>query len=146
MKKLQGAAEHGLQQVRELPAKTAEKIELLLDFTKSTVYYSIILGLLFSLLLYISIFMYGTFYFAFVPVPEHEGPIYPIFEPCEQEIGRCGFLNGSVVFSDRDPVLMTGQPYTVAIIIEMPESPINRQLGMFLNCLQMISGDGKIIR
>ena len=51
---------------------------------------------------------------------------------------RCGFLNGTGLLSSSDaPVLMAGQAYTVTVMLEMPESPVNRKLGMFMNCLQL---------
>ena len=39
------------------------------------------------------------------------------------------------------PVLMAGQPYTVVVALNMPESPRNLDLGMFMSCLQVASSD-----
>ncbi len=75
-----------------------------------------------------------------------------MFKPCEETAGRCGVLNATVPFSQLvspgggGPVLMTGQPYSVSVTLEMPESPANRGAGMFLTCLQMKSGSGAVAR
>ena len=36
---------------------------------------------------------------------------------------------------------MAGQPYTVVVALNMPESPRNLELGMFMSCLQVLSGN-----
>lgn len=131
-----------VNRVRGLPSKASEQIEVLLELTKSMIYYTVVISLTLNLLGTVSVFMYGTFYFAFVPAPQHEGAIHPTFVPCERVMGKCGFLNATVELSERNPVLMTGQPYTIMIQLEMPESPVNRRLGMFMNCLKMRSRDG----
>ena len=78
---------------------------------------------------YISAFIYGSFYFAFVPPPIHSGPVHLVFEPCDENQGKCGYLNSSLSLSERNPVLMTGQLYTLTLSLEMPESEVNKHLG-----------------
>ena len=36
---------------------------------------------------------------------------------------------------------MAGQPYTVVVALNMPESPRNLDLGMFMSCLKVASSD-----
>jgi hypothetical protein len=36
---------------------------------------------------FLAVFMYGMFYFTFVPSPEHEGQIFLEFEPCHETPG-----------------------------------------------------------
>ena len=36
---------------------------------------------------------------------------------------------------------MAGQPYTVVVALNMPESPRNLDLGMFMSCLQAASSE-----
>jgi hypothetical protein len=69
-----------------------------------------------------------------------------IFEPCHEEMGKCGFLNASLNLSERNPILMTGQQYTLALSLKMPESNVNKNLGMFMTCIQMRSKESKIVR
>jgi hypothetical protein len=40
-----------------------------------------------AILIFVAIFMYGMFYFTFVPSPEHEGQIFLEFEPCQEVPG-----------------------------------------------------------
>ena len=86
---------------------------------------------------------YGAFYISFVPTPVYEGSVHFTFEPCIREKGKCGFLNGSVTISDNSqpPILLNDQDYALWIELEMPESRINRDLGMFLTCAQIIGKD-----
>ena len=37
------------------------------------------------------------------------------------------------------PVLMAGQPYIVVVALNMPESPRNLELGMFMSSLRVVS-------
>merc|ERR1712226_1072267 len=53
-----------------------------------------------GLLFYISAFIYGSFYFAFVPPPIHSGPVHLVFEPCHENQGKCGYLNSSLSLSE----------------------------------------------
>ena len=36
--------------------------------------------------------------------------------------------------------------YTVTVLLDMPESPVNRKLGMFMSCLQLKSATGEVAR
>ena len=38
---------------------------------------------------------------------------------------------------------MAGQPYTVVVGLNLPESPKNLELGMFMSCLQVLSTNPK---
>lgn len=40
---------------------------------------------------------------------------------------------------------MYGQPYQVSLELEMPESPVNEQLGMFMVKMSCYTRDGKIV-
>ena len=43
------------------------------------------------------------------------------------------------ITESNSPVLMAGQSYAVVVALNMPESPKNLDLGMFMSCLQMRS-------
>ena len=51
-------------------------------------------------------------------------------------------IKGAISHSNA-PILMSGQAYTVVVGINMPESPRNRDLGMFMSCLQIHSVNRK---
>nr|KAF6275329.1 BSCL2 lipid droplet biogenesis associated, seipin [Myotis myotis] len=73
------------------------------------------------LLLWVSVFLYGSFYYSF-PV-----------------------ANVSLAKGGRDRVLMYGQPYRVTLELELPESPVNQDLGMFLVTISCYTRGGRII-
>ncbi|XP_065510179.1 seipin [Caloenas nicobarica] len=87
------------------------------------------------LLLWAALFLYGSFYFSFVPALALERPVHFAFrtdcDPPGPEL--CSFPSANVSLGgSRDKVLRLGQPYRVSLELELPESPANRALGMFL--------------
>ncbi|XP_060242133.1 seipin isoform X1 [Meriones unguiculatus] len=59
----------------------------------------------------------------------------------------CSFpvANVSLAKSGRDRVLMYGQPYRVTLELELPESPVNQNLGMFLVTVSCYTRGGRVI-
>ena len=100
----------------------------------------------FGIILFLSAGVYAGFYTSFVPKPIHEGPVHFLFEPCQENNAKCGFLNASVSLSSRRSILMTNQDYILSLSLEMPESKLNRDLGMFVTCAKVSSKDGIIVR
>ncbi len=68
--------------VRKVKASAADSANYALGLTKTAIYHSVIIAITLGLIANSSVFMYATFYYAFVPAPEHEGYVNPIFEPC----------------------------------------------------------------
>jgi hypothetical protein len=58
-------------------ARAAESATYVFELTKKAIFHSIIGAITSGLILNSSIFMYATFYYAFVPAPEHEGRVLP---------------------------------------------------------------------
>ena len=87
--------------------------ERTLGLSRRIFYTTIVSTVTVALLANASAFMYATFYYAFVPSPEHEAFVNPTFEPCGPTDGsmlRCGFLNATGdVGGANGPVLMAGQ-------------------------------------
>lgn len=98
-----------------------------------------------SLLVWLSIFMYLAFYYAYVPTISHERPVYLQFKSCENEKGICSFPSAHVQLTKRQQLLMFGQPYKVHLELEMPESPNNKDLGMFMVCADFRGKDGFLV-
>ena len=46
----------------------------------------------------------------------------------------------------RSPTLMSGQNYALSIELEIPDSPENRQMGMFMTCAQLKSSSDTILK
>jgi hypothetical protein len=97
-----------LARIRSLPSAAVQRAEEVFNVTGTLLYQSMVVLLTSGLLLGIAIFIYGSFYYAFVPLPIHRGPVHLIFEPCQEEMRKCGFLNASINLSERNPILMTG--------------------------------------
>ncbi|KAM4617510.1 seipin isoform 1-T4 [Discoglossus pictus] len=88
------------------------------------------------LLLWVSIFLYGSFYYSYMPTVEYSSPIYFQYScSCDPPPGiLCSFptANVSLLRNNRDRVLMHGQTYRMSIELHLPESPVNQDLGMFM--------------
>ena len=100
-----------------------------------------------TLIFGVSIFTYGTFYFAYMPsevfalnieqqkvswLPVsglsqvHDEEINFQFSPCQTSPGACSFPNASLMLDRRRHRLMAGQPYRLSLSLELPESSENQ--------------------
>ncbi|XP_071657564.1 seipin [Patagioenas fasciata] len=86
------------------------------------------------LLLWAALFLYGSFYCWAVPALAELRPVHFTFrtdcDPPGPEL--CSFPSANVSLGGRDKALQLGQLYQVSLELELPESPANRALGMFL--------------
>lgn len=101
------------------------------------------------LLLWVSIFLYGSFYYSYMPTVSHLSPVHFYYRTdCDSSsTSLCSFpvANVSLAKSGRDRVLMYGQPYRVTLELELPESPVNQDLGMFLVTVSCYTRGGRVI-
>nr|XP_012309862.1 seipin isoform X2 [Aotus nancymaae] len=101
------------------------------------------------LLLWVSVFLYGSFYYSYMPTVSHLSPVHFYYRTdCDSSsTSLCSFpvANVSLIKSGRDRVLMYGQPYRVTLELELPESPVNQDLGMFLVTISCYTRGGRII-
>ncbi|XP_054580894.1 seipin isoform X2 [Eptesicus fuscus] len=101
------------------------------------------------LLLWVSVFLYGSFYYSYMPTVSHLSPVHFHYRTdCDSSTAYlCSFpvANVSLVKGGRDRVLMYGQPYRVTLELELPESPVNQDLGMFLVTISCYTRGGRII-
>ncbi|XP_058161273.1 seipin isoform X2 [Dasypus novemcinctus] len=101
------------------------------------------------LLLWVSIFLYGSFYYSYMPTVSHLSPVHFYYRTdCDSSTSSlCSFpvANVSLAKGGRDRVLMYGQPYRVTLELELPESPVNQDLGMFLVTISCYTRGGRII-
>lgn len=101
------------------------------------------------LLLWVSVFLYGSFYYSYMPTVSHLSPVHFHYRTdCDSSTASlCSFpvANVSLAKSGRDRVLMYGQPYRVTLELELPESPVNQDLGMFLVTVSCYTRGGRII-
>ena len=71
----------------KLVGKASQQVEESFEAAKSFTLKVLTAFLTLSILAFLAVFMYGMFYFTFVPSPEHEGQIFLEFEPCEETPG-----------------------------------------------------------
>ncbi|XP_075043747.1 seipin [Mixophyes fleayi] len=88
------------------------------------------------LLLWVSVFLYGSFYYSYMPTVKYSCPVhYQYNSACNPPPGiLCSFptANVSLLRNNRDRVLMYGQPYRISLELQVPESTANQDLGMFM--------------
>ncbi|XP_026324628.1 seipin isoform X2 [Hyposmocoma kahamanoa] len=98
-----------------------------------------------TVILWISVFMYVVFYYTYIPNVTHVRPVHLQFKSCEEQMGVCSFPSAHVQLTKRSYMLMPAQPYRVRLVLDMPESPPNKELGMFLVCAQMRAKGGVLV-
>ncbi|XP_043605160.1 seipin [Bombus pyrosoma] len=96
-------------------------------------------------IVWLSVFLYTAFYYTYVPSISYVRPVHLQFKSCNEEKGICSFPSAYVQLTNKQQLLMVGQPYKVNLHLEMPESPANKELGMFMVCAQLRSRDGFLL-
>nr|XP_057932199.1 seipin-like [Doryrhamphus excisus] len=103
---------------------------------RRTLFQAAVLFCVLGLLLWVSIFLYGSFYYSYMPTVSFSAPVHFYYaSDCDaSELALCSFPTANISFmkNDRDQVLAYGQPYRISLELELPESPVNEQLGMFM--------------
>ncbi|XP_045153177.1 seipin [Echinops telfairi] len=101
------------------------------------------------LLLWVSVFLYGSFYYSYMPTVSHLSPVHFYYRTdCDSSTSSlCSFpvANVSLAKNGRDRVLMYGQPYRITLELDLPESPVNQDLGMFLVTISCYTRGGRVI-
>ncbi|XP_064207331.1 seipin-like [Anguilla rostrata] len=102
------------------------------------------------LLLWVAIFLYGSFYYSYMPTVSFTTPVHYYYRTdCDSSSSAvCSFpmANVSLLKNGRDQVMLYGQPYRISLELEMPESPANQQLGMFMVKMSCYSKSGQTIK
>lgn len=101
----------------------------------------VIMLVAFGVILWTAIFMYVGFYYTYMPVTAHAKTAHMQFSPCEDGRGICSFPQAHIQLTKNQQLLMVGQPYRVLVLIDMPESPKNQNMGMFLVSLASQKND-----
>ncbi|XP_077521988.1 seipin-like isoform X2 [Amblyomma americanum] len=109
---------------------------------------SFFVAVLFSVITWTSILLYGVFYWNYIPKSSHIFPVHLRFESKSCPGGFCDYpmANVTIVRPGQDDYLARGQRYKMYLELEMPESEANQRIGMFTVRLDMISEDGEVLR
>ncbi|KAA8578780.1 hypothetical protein FQN60_007338, partial [Etheostoma spectabile] len=98
---------------------------------------------------FVSVFLYGSFYYSYMPTVSFSNPVHFYYtSDCDaSESALCSFPTANISFmkNERDLVMSYGQPYRVSLELEMPESPVNERLGMFMVKMSCYTKGGKIV-
>ncbi|MFT7814645.1 seipin-like isoform X1 [Arapaima gigas] len=98
------------------------------------------------LLLWVAIFLYGSFYYSYMPTASFSTPVHFYYSSDCDPPGStvCSFPTANVSFlrNERDQVMVYGQPYQISLELEMPESLANQELGMFMVKMMCYSKGG----
>lgn len=119
-----------------------------LNSAKQLVSQTFFVAVLFSVITWTSILLYGVFYWNYIPKSSHVYPVHLHFESRACPAGFCDFLmaNVTIVRPGQDDYLARGQRYKIYLDLEMPESEANQRIGMFTVVLDMISEDGEVLK
>ncbi|XP_044047861.1 seipin-like [Siniperca chuatsi] len=116
---------------------------------RRTLFQAAILFCVLVLLLWVSIFLYGSFYYSYMPTVSFSTPVHFYYtSDCDaSESALCSFPTANISFmkNERDQVMVYGQPYRISLELEMPESPVNEQLGMFMVKMSSYTKGGKTV-
>ncbi|GAA6215963.1 seipin-like [Lates japonicus] len=116
---------------------------------RRTLFQAAILFCVLGLLLWVSIFLYGSFYYSYMPTVSFSTPVHFFYtSDCDaSQAGLCSFPTANISFmkNERDQVMAYGQPYRISLELEMPESPVNEQLGMFMVKMLAYTKGGKTV-
>jgi len=124
--------------------KTKDQAQILMYKFRMMIYNSVATVLTFMLIVALSFFFYGTFYYAYMPLQVHEHPINLQFQPCADNPGVCSYPNASMQLNKKIR-LMTGQPYSISLKLDVPDSTINQNVGMFMSCMKVHMQDSKFV-
>lgn len=101
----------------------------------------------FNILVWLSVFLYGMFYYLYIPAVAHFRPVYFHFDSlCSNDTCNFPVANVSLVKRGQDQLLSRGQQYIIVLDLEMPESETNQNIGMFMVKLEMIARNGEIVK
>ncbi|MEQ2254251.1 hypothetical protein ILYODFUR_001846 [Ilyodon furcidens] len=97
------------------------------------------------LLLWIAAFLYGTFYYSYMPKAAFSAPVYYYYRTdCESPSSFwCSYPVANVsLMRNKKHALTFGQAYRMYLELEMPDSPTNHEVGMFMIKTTCYSEDG----
>uniref|UniRef100_A0A8C4SE86 Seipin n=1 Tax=Erpetoichthys calabaricus TaxID=27687 RepID=A0A8C4SE86_ERPCA len=126
-----------------------ETASLSLIRVRRTLLQAAILVCVLVLLLWVSVFLYGSFYYSYMPTVSYTTPVHYAYRTdCEisrSDLCSFPFANISLIKNGGDKVMIYGQPYRISLELEMPESPVNQDLGMFMVKISCYTNGGQVI-
>ncbi|XP_050531276.1 seipin [Daktulosphaira vitifoliae] len=94
---------------------------------------------------WISLFLYVAFYTAYMPSLVYTRPVHMQYKPCYNDKGLCDYPSAHVRLPTKGSLMMVGQKYQMLIKLDLPESPVNERVGMFMVCARLADKHGQLI-
>jgi len=85
-----------------------------------------------------AIFLYGAFYFAMIPSTALSLPVSFVFNSCQTVGQPCSYITG--VVNIKPGQLVPGLKYSIQLLLDVPDSASNAEVGMFLTCAKITYG------
>ncbi|CAI6355033.1 unnamed protein product [Macrosiphum euphorbiae] len=67
------------------------------------------------------------------------------FRSCYNNKGSCDYPSAHVQLTKSHQLLMIGQKYKITVYVELPESPVNEKIGMFMLCVRLSDKFGYLV-
>uniref|UniRef100_A0A3B4ZUP0 Seipin n=1 Tax=Stegastes partitus TaxID=144197 RepID=A0A3B4ZUP0_9TELE len=93
------------------------------------------------LLLWLAAFLYGSFYYSYMPKAAFSAPVHYYYRCVSSFLCSYPLANISLM-RNRKHVLTFGQAYQISLRLEVPDSPTNQDLGMFMIKTTCFSQEG----
>ncbi|KAM9376208.1 seipin-like [Pholidichthys leucotaenia] len=125
--------------------KLQDSVAMAISRARQTAVQGLAVLTFFFLLLWLSIFLYGSFYYSYMSRAAFATPVHYYYRSdCESPASfLCSYPLANVsLMRNRKHVLTSGQPYRISLQLEMPDSPANQELGMFMIRTTCFSEDG----
>ncbi|XP_067313109.1 BSCL2 lipid droplet biogenesis associated, seipin, like isoform X1 [Pseudorasbora parva] len=137
-------------QINGLVVQLLERVSVLLVRVRQKVLEIAVLICVILLLFWVALFLYGSFYYSFMPTANFITPVHFFYSRTDcpsPHHPMCSFpvANVSLLKNGKHQVMTYGQPYQITLQLDMPESPANQELGMFLVKIAPYSKAGQIV-
>ncbi|XP_043112363.1 BSCL2 lipid droplet biogenesis associated, seipin, like isoform X1 [Puntigrus tetrazona] len=137
-------------QINGLAVQILETMSVLLVRVRQKLLEIAILICVILLVFWVALFLYGSFYYSFMPTASFITPVYFFYSRTDcasPHHSMCSFpvANVSLLKNGQHQVMTYAQPYQITLQLEMPESPTNQELGMFLVKMTTYSKAGQIV-
>ncbi|CAB1451070.1 unnamed protein product [Pleuronectes platessa] len=122
-----------------------DAVAMILSTVQQRVIRSFVLFFVIALILTLAAFLYGSFYYSYMPVASFSSPVnYYYRSDCESPSSfLCTYPVANISLTkNKKPVLSFGQAYQISLTLEMPESLTNQELGMFMIRTTCFSQEG----
>jgi len=85
----------------------------------------------------VAVFLYGLLYWAVLPSTALAIPVRFTFSSCATVGEPCSYITSHVKLSQKK--LLPGLKYNLELVLEVPDSSTNREVGMFLTCTRFVN-------